>query len=174
MSTAHNTSISKIAHWDWRVPPADRRNSEVKTYYLSPEELERYRKGGEKKVEETKEYQAEKRTVKQALEEDFATGKKTIEQIAEELGIKPRMVKAAAARMGLIEKKQKPDKADISLVGMAFHGILDYNYREGKFAIRQPNKEGEPAGVVLDFCNIDFLIKELQAVRDKIREVNGE
>lgn len=48
---AHNTSISKVAHWPWRLPPADRRDSEVRTYYLTPEELEKYRRG-EKKMEE--------------------------------------------------------------------------------------------------------------------------
>ncbi|AYO30237.1 hypothetical protein D2962_06040 [Biomaibacter acetigenes] len=49
---AHNTSISKVANWLWRLPPADRKDGEVKTYFLTPEELEKYRRKDEKKMEE--------------------------------------------------------------------------------------------------------------------------
>ena len=109
----HNTSISQVARWDWRLPPADRRNGEVKTYFLSEEELAKYRQGGAKKMEEIKISQSEnkeKRSLKQVLEEDFASGRKSIEKIAEELGLRVGIVKAAAVRMGLIEGKQKAEK----------------------------------------------------------------
>lgn len=173
-----NTSISKVAHWDWRVPPADRRSSEVRTYRLSPEELEKYRKGGQKKVEEAKTYQTERRSVKQALEEDFVTGKKTIEQIAEELGIKPFLVKAQAARLGYIEKKEKLEKKEtpradieISLEHVKISGKFGYSYsfKEGKLSIRQDDKRR----LVLSLGEIDEFIKEISEVLKQINSLAG-
>lgn len=178
MSRTHNTSISKVAHWDWRLPPGDRRSSEVRTYYLSKEELEKYRRGGTKKMEEVKTYQTEKRSLKQALEEDFVTGKKTIEQIAEELGIKPFLVKAQAARLGYLEKKEKPQKAeikktdtasDVLLKQVEFSGKFSYVFRDGKLTIRQ-DKERR---LVLSLNEIDALLKDIGEVLRQINSLGG-
>jgi hypothetical protein len=174
MGNPHNTSISKVAHWDWRLPPADRRNGEVKTYYLSQEELAKYRKGGEKKMEEVQKYQADEkeRSLKQILREDFATGKKTLNEIAEEIGMKPWLVKAAAARLGYIEKKEKPGKAetprtdvvDVSLKQVEFSGKFSYHFRDGKLTIRQ-DKERR---LVLAVDEIDLLLGDLRKVLERI------
>lgn len=179
MSKTRNTSISIVARlWDWRLPPADRASSEVRAYRLSPEELEKYRRGGTKKMEEAKTYQVEKRSLKQALEEDFVTGKKTIEQIAEELGIKPFLVKAQAARLGYIEKKEKPEKTempradtapDVSLKQVEFSGKFSYHFRDGKLTIRQ-DKERR---IVLALDEIDSLIKDMLKVSRQIHTLKG-
>lgn len=175
----HNTSISKVARWDWRLPPADRTSSEVRTYRLSPEELEKYRKGGEKKVEEVK-YQAEKeRSLKQILEEDFATGKKTLNEIAEELGMKPWLVKATAARLGYIEKKEKPEttetppadgqaSSDIILKQAESAGKFKYAFRDGKLTIRQDKRRS----IVLTLSEIDSFRRDLSAVIKQINVLN--
>lgn len=175
-----NTRVSIRAYGDWRVPPADRRSSEVRTYRLSPEELEKYRKGGEKKVEEAKNYQTERRSVKQALEEDFVTGKKTIEQIAEELGIKPWLVKAAAVRMGFIGKKEKPatempptssqTSPDIILKQAEFAGRFKYAFRDGKLVIRQDRKRR----IVLSVDEIDSLVEDMSKVVNLISALSDK
>lgn len=169
-----NTKVSIRAYGDWRLPPGDRRSSEVKTYYLSSEELEKYRKGGTKKVEDIKNYQAEKRTVKQVLEEDFATGKKTIEQIAEELGIVPRIIKAHAAKLGFIEKKEKTEKTEIQsssniiLEQAQFLGKFKYAFKDKKLIIRQDKRKS----IVLSLGEIEGFKKDLTAVVKQIKVLN--
>lgn len=174
-----NTRVSIRAYGDWRVPPADRTNSEVRTYRLSPEELEKYRKGGEKKVEEAKNCQAEKeRSLKQILEEDFATGKKTLNEIAEELGMKPWLVKAAAVRMGYIGKKEKPatempptssqTSSDIILRQAEFAGRFKYAFRDGKLTIRQDKRRS----IILSLNEIDSFRRDLSAVIKQINVLN--
>lgn len=179
MPLTHNTSVSKVAHWDWRLPPADRTSSEVRTYRLSPEELEKYRKGGQKKVEKVQKNEIEKeRSLKQILEEDFATGKKTLDEIAEELGMKPFLVKANAARLGYIEKKEKPEKtemprndtaSDILLKQVEFSGKFSYHFRDGKLTIRQ-DKERR---LVLSLSEIDSLMRDIGEVLRKINSLSG-
>jgi len=147
---------------------------------LSPEELEKYRKGGQKKVEEAKTYQTERRSVKQALEEDFVTGKKTIEQIAEELGIKPFLVKAQAARLGYIEKKEKPgtkeaqqentqEASEVLIKQAEFKGKFRYFYREGKLTIWQDKKRR----LVLSLSEIDSLMRDIGEVLRQINSLSG-
>lgn len=169
----HNTFISQVARWDWRLPPADRRNGEVKTYFLSEEELAKYRQGGAKKMEEIKISQSEnkeKRSLKQVLEEDFASGRKSIEEIAEELGIRPNIVKAAAVRMGLIEKKheaknQTTDAAqEIVLTQVEFSGKFRYWYKDGKLTIRQDEKKK----IALALEEIEPFVKDLFDVMRQI------
>ncbi|HHY42552.1 MAG TPA: hypothetical protein GX514_06870 [Thermoanaerobacterales bacterium] len=162
-----NTTVSRLAFGEWRLPPADRSDGEVKKYYLSPEELEKYRKGGAQKVEK-------RRTVKQVLEEDFATGKKTIEQIAEELGIVPRIIKAHAAKLGFIEKKEKTEKTEIQsssniiLEQAQFLGKFKYAFKDKKLIIRQDKRKS----IVLSLGEIEGFKKDLTAVVKQIKVLN--
>lgn len=130
-------------------------------------------------MEEAKTYQAEKRTIKQVLEEDFATGKKTIEQIAEELGIKPRIIKAHAAKLGYIEKKEKPETTetppasgqaspDIILKQAEFTGKFRYAFRDGKLTIRQNQRRS----IVLEINEIDLFKRDLSTVIKQINVLN--
>lgn len=126
-------------------------------------------------MEEAKTYQVEKRSLKQALEEDFITGKKTIEEIAQELGIKPFLVKAQAARLGYIEKKEKPEKeeisskdTEISLDYVKISGKFSYNYnfREKKLSIRQDDKRR----LILPLNEVDEFMREIGNV---VKQINS-
>lgn len=130
-------------------------------------------------MEEAKNYQTEKRTIKQVLEEDFATGKKTIEQIAEELGIKSRIIKAHAAKLGYIKKKEKPEttetppasgqaSSDIILKQAEFAGKFKYAFRDGKLTIRQDKRRS----IILSLNEIDSFRRDLSAVIKQINVLN--
>jgi hypothetical protein len=154
VNTVHNTSISKVANWPWRLPPADRKDGEVRTYYLTPEELEKYRKNqkGEKKMEEHVIYKNSgvesgitqtKPSLKEILEQDFATGKKSIDEIAKGLNIRPSVVKAAAVRLGYIKKKEtqaeNPDNGvsrKIEFKAATFNGKFEYRFAGNKILIK--------------------------------------
>jgi len=155
-----NTTVSRLAFGEWRLPPADRSDGEVKKYYLSPEELEKYQKGGAQKVEK-------RRTVKQVLEEEYLTGKKTLEQIADELGMQLRIIKANAARLGFIEKKTNEN--DIKLDYAKFHGKLSYTFKNGKIIIRQDSRKR----IVIDLNEVDIIKEGLSAVAKQIEALSN-
>ncbi|HHW03386.1 MAG TPA: hypothetical protein GXX35_11380 [Thermoanaerobacterales bacterium] len=186
MSMAHNTSISKVAHWPWRLPPADRKDGEVRTYYLTPEELEKYKRKDEKKMEEKVIYKESsvkqevahpKPSLKEILEQNFATGKKSIDEIAQDLNIRASIVKAAAARLGYIKKKEKAvEKISQKIVfkigvfnGKTSDAEFEYRFSGNKVTVKQDKRHM----IILELESIDDFITEIKAVKEKIEAIGG-
>lgn len=166
----HNTSVSKMAHWDWRLMPADRRNGEVRTYYLSPEELEKYKKGEKKMTGMNEVKQEHKKSIKEVLERDLGT--KTIEQIAEEQGLDVRIVKMVAARYGFLKKEEKDSRNNHTLpveINFKIKGTFVYHVVENDIVIRQNDKKR----ISLPVNELGNLIEELKIVYDKARKLKG-
>lgn len=181
MAVARNTSISKVARWDWRLPPADRTSSEVRTYRLSPEELEKYRKG-EKKVQlpeaaiKPEKHEPPRKPLKEILMREI--GHKPIEKIAEELGLRVGIVKAAAVRMGLIEGKQKAEKTTkakspkSSLKIKTYVLIGSYTYIvDGEEVIVKQDKRRK---IRVRINELDTLIEELKSLQNTREKVYRE